>query len=46
MIGLGKRQEILIILDQHLYELEAPAAGEHTQRMKVDFIQIVEGNVQ
>jgi len=37
---------VFLGLDQHLYELEAPAAGEHTQRMKVDFIRIVEGNVQ
>jgi hypothetical protein len=33
-------------LDQHLYELESPAAESHVQRMKVDFIQIVEGNMQ
>lgn len=39
-------QIIFLGLDQRLYELEDPAAGEHIQRMKVDFIRIVEGKVQ
>jgi hypothetical protein len=37
---------VYLALDQHLYELAGPATEIHTQRMKVDFIQIVEGNVQ
>jgi len=33
-------------LDQHLNQLDSASSAEHVQRMKVDFIRIVEGNPQ
>jgi hypothetical protein len=33
-------------LAQRWHEIENPAAADHVQKMKVDFIQIVEGNVE